>query len=96
MNFYSPYSYYWKGHFGRLQDRVASKGVGTVKCSVDGNILLINNVRWVPDLLESIYSLFLPIQCPKHGISPSFEDGLFLFFFHLSRQKPLLEKMIFI
>jgi hypothetical protein len=37
-------------------------------------------VRYVPDLAESIYSLFLHIQCPCHGLHSSFEDGLFIVF----------------
>jgi hypothetical protein len=42
--------------------------------------LSINNVRWVPDLSESVYSLFLHIQCPNHRVSSSFENGLTIYF----------------
>jgi hypothetical protein len=62
------------------------KGVGTIKCEIGSNILSIDNVRWVPDLSESVYSLFLHIQCPGHRVSSSFEDGLMIFFPDLSAQ----------
>ena len=55
-------------------------GVGTVKCCIGDNILSINNVCYVPELSESIYSLFQHIQLPGHGIKSSFEDGLFIVF----------------
>ncbi len=35
------------------------KGVGTISCSIGGHMLTIPNVRYIPDLAESIYSLFL-------------------------------------
>jgi hypothetical protein len=37
-------------------------GVGTVKCCIGDNILSINNVCYVPELSESIYSLFQHIH----------------------------------
>jgi len=37
------------------------KGIGTVKLRIADNVLSIDNVRFVPDLSESIYSLFLHI-----------------------------------
>jgi len=37
-------------------------GVGTVKCIVDDHLLIIENVRYVPDLSESVYSLFKHVQ----------------------------------
>ncbi len=40
----------------------------------------IENVRYVPDLSESIYSLFCHIKSPSHSIYSSFEDGLFIEF----------------
>jgi hypothetical protein len=36
----------------------------------------VEGVRYVPDLSESIYSLFVHFKCPRHGIHSSFEDGL--------------------
>jgi hypothetical protein len=56
------------------------QGVGTVKCLVDGHELTINNVRYISDLSESLYSLFLHIQHPRQGVHSSFEKGLFLTF----------------
>jgi hypothetical protein len=44
------------------------------------NTLIIDNVRYVPDLAESIYSLFLHIKQQQHGIQSSFDDGLHLKF----------------
>jgi len=55
-------------------------GIGTVTCLIDGHRLVIENVRYVPDLGESIYSLFIHIQTPNHGLQSSFEDGLQLVF----------------
>ena len=52
-------------------------GIGTAQCQIDGH-LIINNVQYNPGLSESIYSLFLHIQTPKHGLSSSDEDGLFI------------------
>jgi len=55
-------------------------GIGTVKCKVGSNILLIPNVRYIPELSESIYSLFLHIRSPGHGLDSSFQCGLYLSF----------------
>jgi hypothetical protein len=43
------------------------KGVGNVCCFIEGHIITIPNVRYIPELAESIYSLFLHIQHPEHG-----------------------------
>lgn len=56
------------------------QGVGTVVCKVGNNNLTIENVRYVPDLSESVYSLFVHAQLPAHGVYSSFEEGLFLNF----------------
>jgi hypothetical protein len=53
-------------------------GVGTVKCLIGANEVIIPNVQYVPDSPESIYSLFLHIKKPGDGIQSSFEKGLFL------------------
>jgi hypothetical protein len=42
--------------------RLAIQGVGTVICHVGEHILRLENVRFAPSLLESIYSLLLHIQ----------------------------------
>jgi len=54
------------------------KGVGTVKCKIGNHLLTIDNVRCIPDLAESIYSLFIHIKNPGHGLSSSFDKGLFI------------------
>jgi hypothetical protein len=56
------------------------KGVGTVQCFVDENLVTLENVRFIPDLSESIYSLFLHIKYPGRGLQSSFESGLFVSF----------------
>jgi hypothetical protein len=56
------------------------KGIGTVKCKLGEHILKIENVRYIPDLAESFYSLFLHIQSPGHGLKSSFEEGMFIIF----------------
>jgi hypothetical protein len=40
----------------------------------------VNDVRYIPELSESIYSLFVYVQSPKHGIQSSFESGLHISF----------------
>jgi hypothetical protein len=55
-------------------------GVGKVKCYIGDHVLRIDNVRYVPDLSESIYSLFQHVQLPAHAIQSSFEDGLYIIF----------------
>jgi hypothetical protein len=52
------------------------KGIGTIKLNIEGHDLTVDNVRYTPELSESIYSLFLHVQCPRHGLTSSFEDGL--------------------
>jgi len=56
------------------------KGIGTIKLSIDNNIISIDNVRCIPDLAESIYSLLLQIKFQDHGLHSSFEDGLNIIF----------------
>jgi hypothetical protein len=55
-------------------------GIGTIQCQIDSHLLSINNVRFIPGLSESIYSLFLHIQTPKMVcpllMNSSYEDGL--------------------
>jgi len=55
-------------------------GIGTVTCKVGDHRLVIEDVRYVPGLGESIYSLFLHIQTPGHRLHSSFEDGLEIIF----------------
>jgi len=56
------------------------KGVGTVTCKIGDYVLQIPQVRYIPDLSESIYSLFVHIQTPNHGVQSSYDKGLFLQF----------------
>jgi hypothetical protein len=52
------------------------QGIGTVQCRVGDHQLVIPNVRYIPTLGESIYSLFQHIKSPGHGLNSSFEGGL--------------------
>jgi hypothetical protein len=61
---------------------LAIKGVGTVTCKMGSNIVEIPNVRYVPELSESIYSLHIHIKTPNHGLESSYEKGLFVNFPH--------------
>jgi hypothetical protein len=49
-----------------------------VHCKIGDDTLLIHNIRYIPDLAETIYSLFLHIQSPGHGLQSSFEKELFI------------------
>ena len=60
------------------------KGAGTIKCKIGDHILTVPNVRYIPDLSESIYSLFVHMQTPNYGLESSYEDGLFLKFPHFT------------
>jgi len=66
-----------------LGDGVTSlsiKGVGVVKCKVGSHVLTIPNVRYIPDLSESVYSLFQHIQTKDHRLESSYDEGLFIIF----------------
>lgn len=56
------------------------QGIGTIKVRIGDNTLIVDNVRYIPELSESIYSLFLLIRTPQHGLNSSFEDGLYITF----------------
>jgi len=56
------------------------KGIGTVKCYINGHFVELQNVRYIPGLGESIYSLFLHIQQDGHGLESTFDKGLFITF----------------
>jgi hypothetical protein len=55
-------------------------GVCTVQCKIGENVLLIEGVRYVPTLAESIYSLFVHIKSPGYGLHSSYDQGLFITF----------------
>jgi hypothetical protein len=57
--------------------RLPIHGVGTVKFFIGDQLLRLDNVRYVPSLSESIYSFFLRIKQPNHGLESSFEGGYF-------------------
>jgi len=67
-------------YLGDGKTSLAIQGVGTVKCMVGSHLLVIENVRFVPDLSESIYSLFQHITSPYHCLESTYEEGLFLIF----------------
>jgi hypothetical protein len=62
------------------------QGVSTVKCKIGDSVLTIPNVRYIPDLSESIYSLFVHIKTPGHGLESSFDKGLNIHFPDFSTQ----------
>lgn len=41
---------------------------------------MVKDVQYIPDLAESLYSLFLHIQLPDHGFHSSYDNGLFITF----------------
>jgi hypothetical protein len=55
-------------------------GIGTIQLKIGEHIIEIKDVRYVPDLSESIYSLFLHVRTPHHGLHSSFETGLYITF----------------
>jgi len=61
-------------------------GIGTVRCFIGNELVHIDNVRFIPSLSESIYSIFQHIQQPQHGLESSFEGGLFLKFPNFTTQ----------
>jgi len=71
-----------QGHvvLGDGKTSLSIHGIGTVTCRIGQHILTIEDVRYVPGLSESIYSLFRHIQEPQHSLQSSFEDGLSLIF----------------
>jgi hypothetical protein len=56
------------------------QGVGTVTCQIGDHVLTIPNVRYIMDLGESIYSLFVDIKTRNHGLESSFDTGSLLKF----------------
>jgi hypothetical protein len=61
---------------GDGKTRLKIQGIGTVNCVIEGHPLTIPDVRYVPDLAESVYSLLLHIKQPQYGLQSSFEEGL--------------------
>jgi len=69
-----------KVFLGDGKTSLSIQGIGTIKLCIEGQELLVENVRCIPELSESIYSLFLHVQCPNHGIHSSYETGLHIKF----------------
>jgi hypothetical protein len=65
---------------GDGKSRIDIKGVGTVTCYIDNHLVSISNFRCIPDLGESVYSLFLHVKSPGHGLDSTSDQGLFLTF----------------
>jgi hypothetical protein len=76
--------------------RLPIHGIGTVTCSIGSDKLCIENVRYVPDLSESIYSLFCHIQSPGHSVYSSFEEGIYIVFPQFKVQAILGESDIYL
>jgi len=55
---------------------ISIQGIGTL----DDHPVTFYDVRYIPDLWESIYSLFLHIQCEVHGLESTYDRGLFITF----------------
>jgi hypothetical protein len=71
-------------------------GIGTIRLMIDGNELLVDNVRCIPELSESIYSLFLHLKCPNHGLQSSYDHGLHISFPTFTTQAVLGEHDIYL
>ncbi len=56
------------------------QGIGTVCCRIDDHLVTLHDVRYIPNLGESIYSLFVHIKSPKHGLNSTSDQGLFIQF----------------
>jgi hypothetical protein len=78
-----------KAILGDGQTTLNIQGIGTVKLKIGEHVLSIDNVRYIPDLAKSIYSLFLHIRTPNHGLRSSFEDGLHIIFSQFSTKAVL-------
>jgi hypothetical protein len=57
-------------------------GIGTVCCTLGSNTVILENIRYVSGLAESIYSLFLHMKQPGHGLKSSYDTGLQILFLH--------------
>ncbi len=56
---------------GDGQTTLPIQGIGTMSCIIDGHSLLLHDVRFVPQLSESIYSLLQHIKQPNYGLHSS-------------------------
>jgi hypothetical protein len=67
-------------YLGDGKTALSIQGVGTVQCKIGSNILTLQNVRYIPTLSGSIYSLFQHVQSPGHRLESSYENGLHIIF----------------
>jgi hypothetical protein len=65
---------------GDGKTRIDIKGVGTVKCFIDQHLVTLYNVCYIPSLGESVYSLFLHVNTPGHGLETTSDQGVFITF----------------
>jgi len=65
---------------GDGKTRLSIQGIGTVQCYIDKNLVTLEDVRFIPDLGESVYSLLLHIKQADHGLQSTPHEGLFLKF----------------
>jgi hypothetical protein len=65
---------------GDGRTKLTIQGIGTILLKFGEHVMQIDNVCYVPDLSESIYSLFLHVRTPHHGLQSSFETGLYINF----------------
>jgi hypothetical protein len=62
---------------GDGKSSIPIQGVGTVECKIGNHSLIIENIRYVLELSESVYSLFVHTQLPNHGVYSSYEGIIF-------------------
>ena len=61
-------------------------GICTVQCFISNHLVTLHDVRYIPSLGESIYTLFLHIKSPSHGLESTSDQGLFQKFHPFSTQ----------
>jgi hypothetical protein len=60
--------------------KIPIEGIGAVQCNVGSHTLVLENVRYVPSLAESIYSLLIHIKQKHHGLQSFFDSKLHIVF----------------
>jgi hypothetical protein len=60
--------------------KIPIQGIGTVRCNVGSHVLVLENVRHVPTLEESINSLLIHIKQRHHSLQSCFESGFQIVF----------------
>jgi len=67
-------------YLGDGKTALSIQGVSPVQCKIGTETLTLHNVRYIPTLSESIYSLFQHVQSPGHRLESSYEKGLYIIF----------------